>query len=196
MSYNIPIPEPKLLVQKIARIYFGTEALYEVFWLAATRQVVFHITNIRALSDPEAQEDCKDSEWFIQPDGNIVDALCYFLPFHHYQILLENIVVFEDQSLKDGKFADQYALSYIYDCEWSDFACDKMVLYMDAVGDPYLHNEQERLLSIQWRDPNDEPHGFDLENEYVCNSCGLFNEKTYRRQDQICEECGALCEAY
>jgi len=136
MSYNIPIPEPKSALQKVARVFCGSSDI-EVFWQNATTQVIFHITNPR----PE------DSGWFVQTNGNIIDSLCYFLPFHYFQFVATNFFLFEDQTLQRGKSAD-HLITDIYDCEWSDFGYDKLVLHMGVRGFTNLQNEEQRLQYV------------------------------------------------
>ena len=150
MPYNVPIPEPKFLSQKVARIDYDDDGVIEVFWERKTSQALFHLTNIRSLSDPEEEDG--SSSWFIQDDGNIIDSLCYFLPYHFYQILLSNIFVFEDQTLSKGKCATVELESDIYDCDWSDFACDRLVLHMSAKGHKEINSEMERDSFVEWQD--------------------------------------------
>ena len=186
MSYNIPIPEPKFLSQKLARITTSDDGVIEVFWLADTRQVVFHLSNVASLADPEVYAENNSSSWFIQDDGSIIDSLCYYLPFHYYQILFNKIFVFEDQTLTRGKAATVALESDIYDCEWSDFACEKMVLHMDAFGHNEIQDERERLAYAQWQDTT-MGEGY---QEDGCYYCGIMDSQGGGTPMSHCVECG------
>ena len=120
-SFTIPIPEPKDLSQKLARVTWYHKGDLEVFWHASSRQVIFHATG----------EFCADAhnEWFIQPDGNIIESLSRFLPCNSHRLLVNSIFVFAG---KQGKAANEQLCQDIYDCEWSDFACERLVLNMNA----------------------------------------------------------------
>ena len=146
MPYNLPIPEPKSLGQVLARVYYDSDKYLDVFWRNETRQVVIHLMNYAAYHDPEQEE--MGETWFIQNDGEIMDSLCCFLPYHYYQFLAHNILVFENQTMAEYGAADSRLHTDIYSCCWSDFACDKLVIHMDVRGDDTIRNENDRLSRL------------------------------------------------
>ena len=146
MSYNIPIPVPRSLDQVVARVYYDSDKYIDVFWRRATRQVVFHLMHYAAYHDPE--QESQEETWFIQNDGDIMDSLCYFLPYHYYQFLAENIVVYEDQTMDCYGDADSGLIRDIYSCCWSDFACDKLIIHMYIHGDDTILDEHDRLSRL------------------------------------------------
>jgi len=146
MSYNIPIPAPRSLDQVVARVYYDSNKYIDVFWRSTTRQVVFHLTDCAAFYDPEQAP--QEETWFLQNDGEIMDSLCYFLPYSYYQFLAENIVVYEDQTMECYGDADSDLVQDIYSCCWSDFACDKLVIHMYIHGDDTILDEHDRLSRL------------------------------------------------
>lgn len=150
MSFNISIPEPKFLEQKLARIHIGEQGVIEVFWRYGPQQAIFHITNEASLLDPELESETQF--WYLQNDGNIMKSISKFLPYKHYQLLAEDIFVFEDQTLKTGRTADEYLEFDIYHCDWSDFACDKLVIHMNIVPNIEINSELDRTFYLSWQD--------------------------------------------
>jgi hypothetical protein len=168
MTYNIPIPEPKASLQKVAHLFSGSSDI-EVFWQNRTAQVIFCVKNNR----PE------DSGWFIQNNGNIIDSLCYFLPFHYFQFVVTNLFLFEDQTLEKGTSADDL-ITDIYDCDWSDFGYDKLVLHMGVQGCNHLQNEEQRLeyvARIYGKNDTRCPCGYGVKTDHLrsgepsCSEC-------------------------
>ena len=150
MSYSVPIPEPKILEQKLARIHIGGQGLIEVFWRYTTQQAILHITSESSLVDPELEAETQ--YWFVQTDGNIMKSLSKFLPYGYYQLLAEEISVFEDQTLSKSTAADTTLEFDIYNCDWSDFACDKLVLDMRITGNTEITSELDRIFYLSWQE--------------------------------------------
>ena len=174
MSYSISIPEPKILEQKLARIHVGEQGVIEVFWRYNTQQAIFHITNEASLVDPELEAETQ--YWFVQTDGNIMKSLSKFLPHRYYQLLAEEIFVFEDQTLsaENGKLADKKLESDIYNCDWSDFACDKLVLYMTLIANTEILSELDRTFYLSWQE--------------TC-ACGDVAQNVSHEDEPLCDEC-------
>jgi hypothetical protein len=124
MSYNVRIPEPKVHPNKIAYLFCGSITVH-VFWLKDTHQVLFHILC------PNEKESC----WCIQPDGDILDSLCYFFPYHYYQYVFQ---IFDVESQIPVKVED------FYTSHWSKFANTENVLYMVVTGLKFLQSEEDR----------------------------------------------------
>jgi len=70
----------------------------------------------------------KDSEW-IHPQYNIVRSISHDLCISPSKIVANQIMVF-DQKERHGKAYD----TDIYECTWSDFACDKLVLHVNITA--------------------------------------------------------------
>jgi hypothetical protein len=143
MSYNISIPEPVLSVDdahdplfQLAQIVAG-DYIYEMYWRVDHAQVVIQRVAKEFVSDAESRS------WFIQEDGNIMDAMSHFLPYEAHQIVAHNLVV-----LREGEeFSFQPA--DIYACSWSDFACDKLSLLMDLYGVETIDCPEHRLSFLR-----------------------------------------------
>ena len=129
MSYNVPIPEPKVHPKKIAYLFCGSTSVI-VYWQTSTQQVVFH------LMGPTEKESC----WCIQPDGDILDSLCYFFPYHYYQYVFQ---IFDVESQIPVKVEDFYTSS------WSKFGNTENVLYMVVTGLHHLRSEEDRRKYLE-----------------------------------------------
>jgi len=108
--YSIPIPEPFLTnLQQLAQ--FSTpEGLFEVFWVPNMDQVVVRY----------------GTAWYIQPNARIADSLSALICCRDYDIQVTDMFLF-DRDYSQGKEAEQEMMDKLLDCEWSDYACDKMV---------------------------------------------------------------------
>ena len=69
-------------------------------------------------------------EWWVQEDGNICDSLMYFVPDRADQLLFRYLFLFRGSH---GKVADDALHADIYDCDWSDFACENLSLEFDIL---------------------------------------------------------------
>jgi hypothetical protein len=176
MSYSVSIPEPKILEQKLARIHIGEQGVIEVFWRYNTQQAIFHVTNEASLVDPELEAETQ--YWFMQSDDNIMKSLSKFLPHRYYQLLAEEMVVYEDQTLAIGAPADKELENDIYNCDWSDFACDKLVLHMTLIVNTEIHSELDRTFYLSW--------------EETC-ACGDVAQNAYNDEEALCEQCLNVC---
>lgn len=138
-------------MQSLGRITAWSNGCLDVFWNAATRKVWFHesipLSNYERWARAEAQE----SDWHCEDDGKIVDTVARFLGVHYTEeVIFNNIMIF-DEAGRHGKAADEQLLLDIYDCEWSDFACENQVLHFNArrlygVGP----NKYRRLAEVMW----------------------------------------------
>jgi len=109
--YSIPIPEPSAneKLQQLAQ--FATpEGVFNVSWLPQTEQVVIRHGN----------------DWYIQPNARIDEALSTLIGCSTYDLHAGRLFLF-DRDYKNGKAADEYMEQGLLDCEWSDYAHDKMV---------------------------------------------------------------------
>ena len=115
---TIAIPEPKNLSQNLSLVTYKGKIILQVFWDAVLHSPIFKIEGAN-----------NEVQWFLQKDGNIVQSIYDFLPNRKYAFL--DIFLFKDQSMKHGKCANKQLNHDIYKCEWSDFACDKMVIHLN-----------------------------------------------------------------
>lgn len=101
---RIPTPDMTYL-QKLAIVNVNDVETLDLFWSEGTRQVVINKRGKKA--------------WYAMKDGNIIESLCS----------VEDQLMIFDQKMRHGK---AYEAREIYDCEWSDFACEKQVLHFKA----------------------------------------------------------------
>ena len=132
MSYSIPIPDPKAILQKVSRILNDSSEI-NVFWICETNQVIFCITHI-----------ADHPKWFIQNNRNIMESLSCVLPCKKF--VASNFILFENQK----KQSTDHLITGIYDCNWSDFGYDGLILHMEIQGIPELRKNalQEKTDTI------------------------------------------------
>jgi len=108
--YSIPIPEPLIKgLQQLAQ--FSTpEGIFDVFWVPKMDQVVIRYGN----------------DWYIQPNARIEDSLSTLICCNTYDLHANGLFLF-DREYRHGKAADEYMEKKLLECEWSDYAHDKMV---------------------------------------------------------------------
>lgn len=111
--YTIPIPKPDdaANLQQLAQIKWGKLELFEFFWRTETRQVV-----IRRGED----------NWFIQPNGLIMNSLSELLNCKPCNIIAKDIYIF-DTPYKCAPANAETNIA-LYSCEWSDYAMDKICI--------------------------------------------------------------------
>ena len=107
--YSIRIPTPLTDAQQIAQIIVGDDLIY-TYWLRETRQVLVHVYNT--------------DTWYIQPDAKIVKSLATILECDENNIETDDLFLFEKQG--HGKPATAQEAWDFYECEWSDYASDKI----------------------------------------------------------------------
>jgi hypothetical protein len=109
--YSIPIPEPSANknLQQLAQ-FVTPEGVFDVSWLPQTEQVVIRHGN----------------DWYIQPNARIEEALSTLIGCSTYDLHAGGLFLF-DRDYKNGKAAGMDMERGLLDCEWSDYAHDKMV---------------------------------------------------------------------
>ena len=108
--YSIPIPEPFVEgLQPIAQIS-TPEGVFDVSWVPKMDQVVIRHGN----------------DWYIQPNARIEDSLSTLIGCNTYDLHAGGLFLF-DRDYKNGKAADEDMEQGLLECEWSDYAHDKMV---------------------------------------------------------------------
>lgn len=178
MSYTIPIPEPKHLTRKVGRVSLpDSDRVLDVYAHTPTNQIVLNLLPY---------------EWYLQKDGNIMESIANFVPGSTGESLVATeLFVFEDQTLRKGKAATEPLQSDIYDCEWSDFSCDKLVLHM-TVRNYTVRDRYERLAYALALDRTDAPNSIEvLENARRFRNEAPF--KAMKAEDDISLPCYCIC---
>ena len=111
-AYTIPIPAPVLPgdLEQLAQIQVPDNKLVAVYWMRSTRQAV-----------------CRyDGKWYIQSDQNIMTAIARLIKFEKNIELLtmDGLFIFETRG--HGRAADDELVNGFRDCEWSDYASDRL----------------------------------------------------------------------
>jgi hypothetical protein len=107
------MPDPKAILQKISRILTDSSEI-NVFWICETNQVVFCIIQMTG-----------NSTWFIQNNKNIMESLSCVLPWKKF--VASKFSLFENQT----EHSSDHLITEIYDCSWSDFGYDGLILHME-----------------------------------------------------------------
>jgi len=108
--YSIPIPEPSVAeLQQLAQ-FTTPEGVFAVSWMPKTEQVVIQHGN----------------DWYIQPNARIEESLSTLICCKTHDLHANGLFLF-DRDYRNGKAADKYMERGLLDCEWSDYAHDKMV---------------------------------------------------------------------
>ena len=168
MSCKFNIPN-----QKLAHLTFWGSGSMDVFWDETAREPVFHLTDV--LQNGVVIADKTTDMWIVMKDGNIMESLAYFLTCEAHNIVVKDLFLYEDQSMRSGNPANNSEKQDIYDCDWSDFACEKMILSMDVRNCPYLHTKQERLAWAMGLEDDTYDDGFIT--EILDESVDDFREK-------------------
>ena len=120
--YSIPIPAPVASgLNQLAQIS-TPEGVFEVLWMSKTHQVVVR----------------HNTEWYIQPNGRIDESLSFLIGCNPMNISARKLILF-DRDYPNGTDAPDYMEQKLLECEWSDYAYDKMVFQatMDVDGLEY-----------------------------------------------------------
>ena len=65
-------------------------------------------------------------EWWVSSDANILESVAFFKKTSSFSIFFSDLFLFKRPG--HGKAADHELQLHIYDCDWSDFACEKLYL--------------------------------------------------------------------
>ena len=108
--YSIPIPEPSVAeLQQLAQ-FTTPEGVFAVSWMPKTEQVIIQHGN----------------DWYIQPNARIEESLSTLICCKTHDLHANGLFLF-DRDYRNGKAADTNMEQSLLECEWSDYAHDKMV---------------------------------------------------------------------
>jgi hypothetical protein len=97
-------------LQRVAYVTFLNEKFLEVFYTPTTNEYILYY----------------NSRWFSMWDENIFYTLSRFLREKPNQLVATDILLFDKNMLPAKMYSDIH--TNIYDCEWSDFACENLFL--------------------------------------------------------------------
>jgi len=107
----------------------------ELFWLPATRQVLFNI--------PEGLQI--KAGLYVQPDGAITHSLAHCLGVPQQFIVVHNFAVFNYGKVE---FCTDAMRLGFYDCAWSDYTCDGLALQFDVEVDRSCITSSHRIIKV------------------------------------------------
>jgi hypothetical protein len=187
--YSISIPEPSYTdLEQLAQI-LSPAGVISAWWRRAERQVVLELND----------------KWCIQPNGLVTESLGYLLGVPDYQIVCRGLFFFETPG--HGKAVDNETALGFYNCEWSDYASDRISIQFDLEINPNLTSfdnqinyAYDEIYSETWgvnntacsmseEDYSDMPALIPVDSSVQdCGSCSLRNDI----QEQNCLGCGAV----
>lgn len=113
--YSVRIPQPDVAALEQLAQFDTPDGLLEVFWIPGTRQVVLEFCD----------------EWYIQNDGYILDSVSEILGIKESVIHVDNLKAGNRYDPSTFSYADPEMARQIYNCMWSDYTCDHMILQAD-----------------------------------------------------------------
>lgn len=122
-------------LQELSVVTFVDQFRLHVYWDSSSRQAI--------LQTPKG--------WFATPNCNIFDTLGLVFQVQPHRFVAKSIKVF-DAMLQPWVTGEEINL-YIYDCLWSDFACDKLILHMTVHAIESIRCQIERLLTARTSRP-------------------------------------------
>jgi hypothetical protein len=131
--YSIPIPRPQGGFQQLAQFSVmqnGARNWFVVEWLKDTRQVIVW--------------NEETDTWLIQPNADITTSLATLLNCKPTNIVAKNLFYGEYKQTK--KRFDEEMLGGFYECAWSDYTCDNLVLMFDVEVHPNCLSDRKRLV--------------------------------------------------
>ena len=115
---SIPVPDNEG-IEQLAQIS-TPDGLICVYWVRDTKQAVFEYGD----------------KWYIQDDTYIIDAVSEILGINDSAITVKNLIVGNMHDPTSFNYADDVMSDAIYNCKWSDYTCDYMIMQAD-VNYPY-----------------------------------------------------------
>ena len=106
-------------IRKVASVTTADSQL-NVYWDDETQTVLYQFEN----------------NWWYSKDSNILESVAYFCGVPSSLVRFSGLFVFDMPG--KGKAADNEVQVGIYECDWSDFACEKLYLEFEVRTDRYF----------------------------------------------------------
>ena len=120
-----------ITLQKVGHVSAWNVECLDVYWRAHDRTIIVcELTQM----DNDSHNLVGPDALYERGDGNIIETITEFLPRVPQQLSIEHIMVFDRHG--QGKAADETLKREIYDCTWSDFACDNLVVHFNVCDLP------------------------------------------------------------
>ena len=151
--YSTPIPEPiSASVDQLAQIHLAnTDEIISVYWYSETRQIVLN----------------REDDWYIQPNGSVLRSLAALLHCEPHHLVAESLFFFETPG--HGVAVDRQLSLALYNCEWSDYACDKISIQFALTIDASLTSAAHRMSYVVSR-------LYDSNTEEEDEEAGLYDD--------------------
>ena len=114
-NYSVRIPMPDVAALEQLAQFYTPDGVLEAFWICDTRQVVLQF----------------GANWYIQNDGYILDSVAEILCIKESVITVNNLKAGNLFDPSTFSYADPEMENQIYNCMWSDYTCDHMIMQAD-----------------------------------------------------------------
>jgi hypothetical protein len=119
-------------------------------------------------------------EWWVMDDMNVRDSLTNFYTYRADSQYYKNLMIYDSPG--NGQFADAELQIGVYDCDWSDFACDKLYLEFAIATGPcedYPYNSLKRAgFAIAARN--------DIADDQIECDCSCIDPKPKKTANAAC----------
>lgn len=115
-SYSVRIPEPSMKVlEQLAQFSTSDGRDLNVYWNRSSNQAILHF----------------GENWYIQNDRYILDSISEIVGVKESVIYVRNIYAGNMYDLSTFKLMDAEMARAFYNCKWSDYTCDYIILKAD-----------------------------------------------------------------
>lgn len=130
-TYTISIPAPVLPgeLEQLAQIQVPGGKLVVAYWMRSTRQAVCSY----------------DNNWYIQSDQNIMTAISQLIKKNIELLTMDGLFIFETRG--HGHAAEDEFVQAFRDCEWSDYASDRIV-FQCVIGEKNNNNVATNKITM------------------------------------------------
>jgi hypothetical protein len=113
-------------LQKVGHVTIWSENCLEFYWNPQKRTII-----VRGPQGIYEDDDC-----------NIIASIAHFMNCEAHQLCADQIMVFDRK--EHGKAADDALKLDIYECEWSDFACENQIIAFNVRKFNWMRDRFER----------------------------------------------------
>ncbi len=114
-NYSIPIPAPSMDDLEQLAQFSTPDGVLCVYWKRETQQAILEFND----------------HYYVQNDQYITDALAEILNIREPTIVVKDLRVGNMFEVDKLDYADSEMVQSIYNCKWSDYTCDYLIMQAD-----------------------------------------------------------------
>jgi len=166
-------------LQKVGHVTIWSENCLEFYWNPQKRTII--------VRGPQGI--------YEDDDGNIIASIAHFMNCEAHQLCADQIMVFDRK--EHGKAADDALKLDIYECEWSDFACENQVIHLNVRNFNWMRDRFEQEAAAIEYDRCLNEAQVDYDNIYRVAEEKRWNlNEDYTPQSPTCGYCSGDGELY